>query len=346
MLLPDVYGDGGLDRDQLRRELYAANVARLNPAANDIERTMNTYAMMNGGSPVEAPVPSDLNERIKREIASRETTDMPMITPTPEREQVKARNDYEKRIRQFMTDREKLIKNAEERARILRQSQGFEGLDLSPLAALVDSETGSNLQRGYNAPMSQAERNMLADRLQQQAGVGYGALANNEVQMAQLASSEERARQNAELRQKLLNQKQSTANQKPLSGELLKRLEHTTLAKNKAQQLLSVVDRGDTLRRDLPLVGDSDFTRLIRDAAEQFGRMQSGGAINKQEEGRFLDSIFKYGDDREMVKTKIQEYLRDMEMREKLIKSGGRGDTKGYTPAPNGSFDPDSFLGM
>lgn len=129
---------------------------------------------------------------------------LPMQTPIPQKAISAEEKDYEKKIREFMKNREAIIKNGEDRARILRQSQGFKGMDLSPLAALVDSETGSNLQQGYQRPLTPEQRDQMARQYDQEAQQGYGALANNELQMAQLKAQEEARRQDTALKNKLL----------------------------------------------------------------------------------------------------------------------------------------------
>lgn len=53
------------------------------------------------------------------------------------------------------------------------------------------------------------------------------------------------------------------------------------------------------------LVGDNDFTRSLNQMAENYGRMQSGGAINKDEEARFKKMAPGIGDDEEMQQKKL-----------------------------------------
>lgn len=55
------------------------------------------------------------------------------------------------------------------------------------------------------------------------------------------------------------------------------------------------------------LVGDNDFTRNARVAAEMYGRLQSGGAINKDEEARFMSMLPKVTDSAEQQKKKLAQ---------------------------------------
>jgi len=56
-------------------------------------------------------------------------------------------------------------------------------------------------------------------------------------------------------------------------------------------------------------IGDNDFTLGLSKAAEAFGRMQSGGAINKDEEARFVSQMRSIGDKPEVQKQKLDEML-------------------------------------
>lgn len=57
------------------------------------------------------------------------------------------------------------------------------------------------------------------------------------------------------------------------------------------------------------LIGDNDFTRNARIAAEMYGRLQSGGAINKDEEARFMAMLPKPTDSAEQQAKKIQDAM-------------------------------------
>lgn len=54
------------------------------------------------------------------------------------------------------------------------------------------------------------------------------------------------------------------------------------------------------------LWGDNDFTRNARNAAEMYGRLQSGGAINKDEEARFMAMLPTFKDSAEQQKKKLE----------------------------------------
>ena len=54
------------------------------------------------------------------------------------------------------------------------------------------------------------------------------------------------------------------------------------------------------------VVGDNDFTHNLDIMAENYGRMQSGGAINKDEEARFKRMAPGIGDSKEMQLKKLK----------------------------------------
>jgi len=149
------------------------------------------------------PLPKTVEDAYQQAMRGQgDTSSLPMTTPVPTKEKTKqdqeknklktnAQNQYEKNMRKFMEHREKLIRNSEEQARLMRG--GENRVDLSSLMALADSETGSNLARSYKAPMTPERREQLAQAMEARAGQGYGALANNEYQMATLNNQRDKA---------------------------------------------------------------------------------------------------------------------------------------------------------
>lgn len=92
------------------------------------------------------------------------------------------------------------------------------------------------------------------------------------------------------------------------------------------------VEEGQTMRPDVPLMADNEFTEALRDAAENYGRMQSGGAISKPEEERFIKTVFKLGDSRADVLRKIDKQFKMFKGRQDRIMSGGRSFQPKETP--------------
>jgi hypothetical protein len=76
----------------------------------------------------------------------------------------------------------------------------------------------------------------------------------------------------------------------------------------------NALDAGVSARPEMVagVIGDNPFSEAIRRFAEAIGRMQSGGAISKDEEKRFIALMPKWNDSREMQEQKllnIQELL-------------------------------------
>ena len=262
-------------------------------------------------------------EFARRQLAMKGGDDLeafPSNARLPRKAVTKLQTQYDKQIDSYMKEREKLIKNQQERAKILREAE--QKVDLSPLLALVDSETGSQFARSYQKPTSQFQREALATKLEQQASAGIGSLANLQAQMRNQEILQDKWKRDNMLREKL--GKMRTGQEKPLSGEQLKRLDYVVGAEDALTRLKAAVNAGETMRPDIPLVGDNDFTMALRDAAENYGRMQSGGAINKDEEKRFLAKVYKMGDSRENVLKKIKVFEQEMEGRRTRLMSGGR----------------------
>lgn len=79
------------------------------------------------------------------------------------------------------------------------------------------------------------------------------------------------------------------------------------------------------------LIGDNDFTRNARVAAEMYGRLQSGGAINKDEEERFIAMLPKMTDSAEQQQKKLAQAKAYYEQAKANFK-GGKYKDSGTAP--------------
>jgi hypothetical protein len=259
----------------------------------------------------------------------------------PKSAENKVRKQYESQIDKYMNQREKLIQNMQDRAKIIRESENQ--LDLSPIMALIDSETGSNFSRVYQAPLNAAQKERLAQNLESRASQGLGALASLQQQQRNQALLNEKWKRDNMIRERIANIRGGA---KPMSGEQIKRLDYVVGAEDALNRLETAVnDPNVTMRPDIPFVGDNTFTEALRDAAENYGRMQSGGAISKDEEKRFLAKVYKIGDSREDVLRKIKQFRQEMKGRRTRLLSGGRNVGQTSPEVEAVSFDVDSFLG-
>jgi len=74
--------------------------------------------------------------------------------------------------------------------------------------------------------------------------------------------------------------------------------------------------------RRFQLIGDNEFTKNMRLGAENFGRMQSGGAISKDEEAKFNDILRSYADSPTEALKRLKELQADMQSRRQVYRGG------------------------
>jgi hypothetical protein len=94
-------------------------------------------------------------------------------------------------------------------------------------------------------------------------------------------------------------------------AEEKKRFDLITMGYNGVNEMTKALQDGDWT---ISVIGDNNYTQALRNTAEAFGRLQSGGAINKEEEARFVAMAPKMFDSPEMKAKKLNdmknEYLR------------------------------------
>lgn len=78
---------------------------------------------------------------------------------------------------------EKLQGRAEAYDERLAGKSTMDRMNLAPLMALADSETGSRLSQGYNAPMTQEQEMMLKQKLDQQMMSGSSGIMNSKLNL-------------------------------------------------------------------------------------------------------------------------------------------------------------------
>lgn len=125
-------------------------------------------------------------------------------------------------------------------------------------------------------------------------------------------------------RQAELQQKQTEAAKKNLPEERVKLLSGTDKARfDNALMAIKALDEMDAAlnsgQNTFSLIGDNDYTAASRRATEAYGRMQSGGAINKEEESRFEKTLPGMTDTSEMQKKKIDTQRKEMISRLKTL---------------------------
>lgn len=151
----------------------------------------------------------------------------------------------------------------------------------------------------------------------------------------QLKEQIEARKQQAQMQMDL---KREEIKRKNMPDERLKNLSGTDKARfdNVQMVLKGIDDMGAALdngQNTFSVVGDNDYTAASRRATEAYGRMQSGGAINKEEEKRFEATLPGMRDSKEMQRKKL------MVQRDEMI---SRLKTLGFNPQDIG-YQPRDF---
>jgi hypothetical protein len=125
---------------------------------------------------------------------------------------------------------------------------------------------------------------------------------------------------------------------KKLSGEEQKRLDSAGMALAGVQGMRQALAKGDNT---FSVVGDNDFTVWRRDFEEGLGRMQSGGAITKDEEDRFKEMAPTKWDSAEMQQRKLNKLEAEMSARIRGLGANPESSlaergVKEYKQAPHG----------
>lgn len=126
-----------------------------------------------------------------------------------------------------------------------------------------------------------------------------------ELQVLQNAAAMNRLDKQGQQRMaELANKAQAKGNKAPsaLNTSDKARFDNSKMGLNAIQSMDAALAGGDNT---FSLVGDNDFTLNLDHAAEAFGRMQSGGAINKDEEKRFKRMAPTLNDSKKIQREKL-----------------------------------------
>jgi hypothetical protein len=170
----------------------------------------------------------------------------------------------------------------------------------------------------------QAEVNFKNEMAKQKASQGFTAGENEKNRQAEM---------NKEMLKRSLEQAKKNDpgdKMKAMSGADKARFDNALMVSKALDEMGSALDKGDNT---FSLFGDNNYTEAQRKAAEAYGRMQSGGAINKDEEERFLAMLPGVKDSKEMQRKKILSQRDEMMSRLKTL---------GFTPEEAG-YSPKSF---
>ena len=112
-----------------------------------------------------------------------------------------------------------------------------------------------------------------------------------------------------------------------LSGTDKARLDNALMVLKGIDGMGSALDKG---QNTYSAFGDNDYTTASRAATEGYGRMQSGGAINKEEEARFEKTLPGVTDSKEIQRKKLLSQRGEMLSRLKTL--GFSPEDLGYKP--------------
>lgn len=105
-----------------------------------------------------------------------------------------------------------------------------------------------------------------------------------------------------------------------LSGTDKARYDNALMAIKGLDEMAKALDGG---QNTFSMIGDNDYTAASRRATEAYGRMQSGGAINKEEESKFEKTLPGKTDSKDIQRKKL------VAQREEMV---SRLKTLGFTP--------------
>ena len=107
-----------------------------------------------------------------------------------------------------------------------------------------------------------------------------------------------------------------TSKIKSLSAEQSKRLDNSAMALESIEDMKKALNEGS---RTFSLVGDNVYTAARTRFEEALGRMQSGGAIQKDEATRFAGMVPTFKDDSAIAASKMQKMADEMAFRVKSL---------------------------
>jgi hypothetical protein len=272
---------------------------------------------------------------------------MPSLPAAPDKyEELMKR--LEGRTLQGINDQRESIKKLREYQDKIRNKESQ--VDLSPLMRLADQWSGSKLSAGYQAPETADERQARLMGIEQQIAGQSSKITDDELGLLKTQMMGEMYRNKADA----AAQKGTSLND--LSGESKKMVGLANEGINAVTGMEQAMANGvgpSRVNPSSPLIGsfvsDNAFTSNQRIAAEMFGRLQSGGAINKEEEDRFIAMGPRPGDDTQMAmqklaaqKAALQDRLRIVGASPEMLSQAGvhsRSSVPSGAPAGKPSFE-------
>jgi hypothetical protein len=179
----------------------------------------------------------------------------------------------------------------------------------------AEGQTLDRIDKYDKFKAQQAQAQDLAQYRQEQLAQQKTIADMNDARMREIANENRRQRANEDAakaeekksKAELINAPQARAAKLP-SGDKA-RLDNALMALKGLNEMGQALDSGENT---FNLIGDNNYTAAERRATEAYGRMQSGGAINKEEEKRFNQTLPGAMDKSLMQRKKIIDQQNEM----------------------------------
>lgn len=219
-----------------------------------------------------------------------------------------------------------------------------------PIISLIDNLTGSKFAQ--QLPKQESAKDRLAQLLQLRQGQqsqylgGLGKLAQMQ------GSAEDKAAQRA-FQQKMYDLQLAKIGAKAnapekLGADVKAKLGYTTTLLKELPKLRALYEQDSgTIRPGVAqLFGQNNAEQVANALAENYGRLQSGGAINKDEESRFLGRLGSMMDSKDIKLAKLKQIEEEIADKHNIYGGApissmdmGRGPSNQPKGVPQG-FDP------
>lgn len=228
-----------------------------------------------------------------------------------------------------------------------------EAANMAPTMGLIDHFTGSNLSA--SVPKNETTQDKLAKLLQLRQGAqgqrlkGLQALAGMEADDA--SKAQERAFKEKMFELQAMKARAGLNKGAKLGAEDKKALGYTQSLQRDLQAYKEAVKSGG-LRPELwsKMAGDTPTMALRKALVENYGRLQSGGAISGDEEARFGALFGSMMDSPDVLEQKLKRIEEEIASKNALYGGGAYAPAPGRAPsaAPRASgnvseLDPDSM---
>lgn len=193
---------------------------------------------------------------------------------------------------------------------IMRPSNGA---SIAPTLGLVDHFTGSNF--AAQAPKQESTKDKLMQLLQLKQGQQSSKLSGLG-KLAQWQNADEEKNYDRAFKEKMFGLQSAAAKAKmakaltpKLGSEDKQKLGFTTTLLKELPKLRALYEQDAGVIRPgmAQIFGQNELEQVANALAENYGRLQSGGAISKDEEGRFLSRLGSMMDSKEIRLAKLKQ---------------------------------------